>query len=135
MDTCITILNATVLMVSQKKHSVLLTSTDDAPRKPKSCSLNGRPTILSAVSFKYLAMISFWYRELVATVIGYHTCTNRVWNRYSHWVLHLYQQGLEQIQSLGTTLLPTGSGTDTVTGYHTCTNRVWNRYSHWVLPL
>ena len=30
-----------------------LTSTDVEPRKPKSCSLNGSPSILSAVSWRY----------------------------------------------------------------------------------
>lgn len=57
------------------------TSTDVDPRNPKSWSLNGSDLRSSAVSWRNLAMISFWYLELVATVIGYHTWTRSVCNK------------------------------------------------------
>ena len=65
----------------------LFTSTDVDPLYPKSCSLNGNPSMLSAVSWRYFAIISFWYLEFVATVIGYQTCTNNVYNKMEKMML------------------------------------------------
>lgn len=75
--------SSTILLFDwQKKiYHKMDTSTDVDPRNPKSWSLNGSDLRSSAVSWRNLAMISFWYLELVATVIGYHTWTRSVCNK------------------------------------------------------
>lgn len=70
-------------MIEKKIYHKMDTSTDVDPRNPKSWSLNGSDLRSSAVSWRNLAMISFWYLELVATVIGYHTWTRSVCNKHT----------------------------------------------------
>lgn len=73
--------NTILLFDWEEKYHKMDTSTDVDPRNPKSWSLNGSDLRSSAVSWRNLAMISFWYLELVATVIGYHTWTRSVCNK------------------------------------------------------
>lgn len=70
-------------LIEKKNYHKMDTSTDVDPRNPKSWSLNGSDLRSSAVSWRNLAMISFWYLELVATVIGYHTWTRSVCNKHT----------------------------------------------------
>jgi len=61
------------------------TSTDVEPRYPKSCSWNGRASSESDVLFNASYSRTFWWYELVATVIGYQTSTSSVYRTHTWW--------------------------------------------------